>query len=272
MMLTHNGKTQSVNQWGKELKLLTITIYARLQNGATVAEALRPIERKSYPRKKPKTITYNGETKTIPAWSAELGIHCTTIYDKMKKGITDPATLLGMAQQTKTYNYDGEELTIAQWAEKLGITHAAMRHRIFSDLPPEIIFSGQKVIKTYTCDGESLSIGQWARKLKMTLQGLYLRLKKYPAEIALNNERYEEVVAERWRLARSHPNQKKRNCKTYYLHGKRLSVREWAESLGCSPERFRYYLKTYPMEQAVAMAKIEKRTYQRKPVLAPVES
>ena len=40
--LTHNGRTQSVSDWGREIGLPSRTIYQRLRKGYSVADALYP--------------------------------------------------------------------------------------------------------------------------------------------------------------------------------------------------------------------------------------
>jgi hypothetical protein len=57
VMLTHNGKTQALSAWAEETGLPYTTIYARLQHGWSVDEALtKPIgSRKSKPEEEDET-------------------------------------------------------------------------------------------------------------------------------------------------------------------------------------------------------------------------
>lgn len=40
------------------------------------------------------TVTLNNNTKTVSQWSRELGIKGTTIYQRIRKGVTDPNLIL----------------------------------------------------------------------------------------------------------------------------------------------------------------------------------
>lgn len=77
VLITHEGRTQSIAAWSREVGLPYPTLRDRLAHGWGVAKALHT---PSGVGARGKPITYNGRTQSIAAWSRELGVHYNTLH------------------------------------------------------------------------------------------------------------------------------------------------------------------------------------------------
>lgn len=87
-ILTHNGVTQSLAEWGEAKGMSSHAIRSRLVLGWTVDKALEtPLgqEQKGTP---PKLIEWQGEQWTIKELSKEYGVHRKTIWQRLDNGYT----------------------------------------------------------------------------------------------------------------------------------------------------------------------------------------
>lgn len=81
--LTHNGKTQTMSQWARDLGMKLETLTGRINHrGWSVEKALSTpvgsVDRKRY-------ITYAGKTQTINQWAVELGLNPGTLKTRLFK-------------------------------------------------------------------------------------------------------------------------------------------------------------------------------------------
>lgn len=79
--LTHNGKTQTLLDWAKELQINPKTLRTRINRGWSTEDVLTPrLLRNNSP------IEYNGETHSVEQWSKITGIPPRTIAGRRDRG------------------------------------------------------------------------------------------------------------------------------------------------------------------------------------------
>jgi hypothetical protein len=74
--IEYNGKTQTIAEWSRETGLSFALIHWRYRQGKTGDELFEPI-------KKPKSLKYNGEEKTVSEIAKIYGVHVGTIYNSI---------------------------------------------------------------------------------------------------------------------------------------------------------------------------------------------
>lgn len=82
--ITHNHKTQTLEEWSKDTKLSKKTIYYRIFRYKWSIKDALSFEKRH--RKYIQTLTFAGKTQTIRDWSKESGINELTIRKRIKKG------------------------------------------------------------------------------------------------------------------------------------------------------------------------------------------
>lgn len=117
--ITYNGRTQTINEWARELGLSVKTLRSRIDRSKwSIKEALLT------PAATPnKLYTYNGETHTIVEWAQLKGMSEATLRSRLNnegwsfdKAITEPIT-----QNEKYLEYNGEVHTQKEWGEITGL-------------------------------------------------------------------------------------------------------------------------------------------------------
>jgi hypothetical protein len=86
--ITHNGRTQCLMHWARELGISNTTLARRLERGMPLDMAL---SNESYLPS--KTLTLNGRTQSVPEWSAELGVKQNTLWGRIVNGWSDEEVL-----------------------------------------------------------------------------------------------------------------------------------------------------------------------------------
>ncbi len=81
--LTHNGKTQTLLQWSKELNINPKTMATRYFKGWTVEKMLTC---QTNERRGKNTIEYQGEVHSLGFWARKLGLSEATIWRRYSKG------------------------------------------------------------------------------------------------------------------------------------------------------------------------------------------
>jgi len=94
-LMTHAGKTQTMQEWSEELGITSSTISWRLQRGWSDEQCLL-----GRPQKNGRFITYSGTTKNIMDWCTELKLNYTTVHRRFEKGWSDAECLLGRRDHT----------------------------------------------------------------------------------------------------------------------------------------------------------------------------
>ena len=80
-MLTHNGKTQTLQRWAEETGIDANTIGQRVRAGWDVGGALTEPIHKTH---KEFYVTYNGKTQRLHEWAKELGISYKVLHNRIK--------------------------------------------------------------------------------------------------------------------------------------------------------------------------------------------
>jgi hypothetical protein len=100
--ITHNGRTQSLSAWAREVGMAMPTIHRRLSVGWTIEAALtcpvvssNPVKPKEAgSRGRPKVLlTHNGRTQSLVAWAKETGINIGTLWFRVQSGWSDKDVL-----------------------------------------------------------------------------------------------------------------------------------------------------------------------------------
>jgi len=94
--LTHEGRTQTLREWARELRISETTLRIRLRRGWTVERALtKPRRRGDWDNnwKKradlaEKRITHDGQTLPVTWWARVLQIPATTLIMRLQRGAT----------------------------------------------------------------------------------------------------------------------------------------------------------------------------------------
>lgn len=97
--LTHDGITQPVAEWALDYGITPEVILQRLRQGWTAERAItkpmraQPGERLPEPKQGPKTLSFQGRTKTIAEWAKTTGLTNADIYYRLNNGWTLEKTL-----------------------------------------------------------------------------------------------------------------------------------------------------------------------------------
>jgi hypothetical protein len=92
VLLTYQGKTQTVSQWAEELEVNHGMIRHRLKAGASAEKALL-LPPKRTKGVAPLSFTYQGKTQTVEQWAEELEVQASTIISRYYRGYSIPKIL-----------------------------------------------------------------------------------------------------------------------------------------------------------------------------------
>lgn len=131
VLIEFEGRTQTVQQWARELDIRPQTIRERLDAGLPPDQVLSKF------RLDEKPIEFNGKIQSVSQWAEELGITVHAIRQRRLKGlpvedILRPESLAGWRLEYKGQKYTPEELAVLT-----GIKVGTLRQRIRLGLTPE---------------------------------------------------------------------------------------------------------------------------------------
>lgn len=131
VLLTFDGKTQSVTQWNDDLGFKRGTLRRRIVDfGYSVDMALNT-EVASPKQTEKRMLTAFGETLTLSEWSRRTGIPYGTISSRIYESgwsIEDALT----KKENPTHRFiilDDERLTLSQWSRRTGIPYGCLKRR-----------------------------------------------------------------------------------------------------------------------------------------------
>ena len=141
------------NQWDIERRRLE-ALHA-VEETPKVARVRRPKSntpavRKSVRARPQCTLTFQGETLTIPGWSRRTGLPIYTIRFRVQQKwpvdriLTEPLS----ARPRRLYTYAGETHTVTEWARLIGVNQTTLSARLARGWPPERVFVKKKKKRT----------------------------------------------------------------------------------------------------------------------------
>jgi len=113
-VIKHDGQKNTIEEWSKILNIGMPTLISRLRRGKSVEEAFTAPVKKvkpGYGKSVPHTtadedgrlcLTYRGSTLPVEAWAEEVGVHKTTIINRLRRGLTVAQTLSSAPPQKRT--------------------------------------------------------------------------------------------------------------------------------------------------------------------------
>lgn len=126
MLITFEGKTQSLSKWCEELQISPGTLSNRLHSyGWTIRKAFTtPLLIQSE-----LELTFGGLTLTAKEWARRTGLKRSTILYRHRKGLP-VEEILSLGPSGKKIEHKGESHTIKEWAEITGIKRSTISKRL----------------------------------------------------------------------------------------------------------------------------------------------
>lgn len=166
-ILNYNGESHTIKEWSRIVGCNESLIRHRLKYGKTIGQALG-FEDMNY-KCKPSSITYNGETHSIPEWSRITGIKSETIRCRLN----DYGFKIGQALGYEPYEYkvghklltyNGEALSPSEWSRRTGIPLRLITLRLSRGYSIEESLSTRRLKRTKTIieyDNKNNFIREW---------------------------------------------------------------------------------------------------------------
>lgn len=177
----HQAKTLKANQRSREL-------WATPEYRASrEAVHLKMAEKTS------KVVSFNGVTKRVSEWAADLGINRGTLLTRLQRwtveealstpchGRTKESCVMRTKRQGKLLGYRGEFITCTELCRRLGTSRASWNGYIKTHSAAEAITfferGGRKGrTRLFAYDGEDLSVSEISRRSGVAFQTLYRRV------------------------------------------------------------------------------------------------
>lgn len=213
-LLTFDGITQSINEWGLDYGITPQTIMRRLHGGMSVEVAIcKPITARpgdqlpepvvARPRAiklaKPRVVDryiYGGKSHTVTEWAELTGISPETMRSRIKAGhpmkdVLRKGTLpkgrrshfkgIGQRRPAKLYTVNGMTRSLSYWADQAGIQQPTLRRRIKRGVTMEqalAVTLGERTRAVHTIDGTSKTLHEWADHAGIKYNALIARIHK----------------------------------------------------------------------------------------------
>lgn len=151
--ITHDGTTRTLHAWAAITGIPASNLRYRISSGWTTERALTTPVGRPAAQPKPqrtstaKTLTYEGQTKTIAQWSKITGISKIVLYMRERSGwnaeriITTPYAPRGT--NVKRITHEGLSLTIAEWSKRIGVSISTIQRRRRNGLPIDRVLSAE---------------------------------------------------------------------------------------------------------------------------------
>lgn len=181
----YQGRTQTLDDWAKELGIKPITLRKRISSGWTIEEALgtRVIAEKSQVGKE-RILHYRGKAQTLSAWAKKLGVCTQCLKGRLERGWSIERAVTATASKANLpakIPFAGEVLSISEWARRTGLSKALISLRLknhwsIRDALTKGPVSVAPVKITYR--GVSLTPREWEKKTGLSRDAIVARLKK----------------------------------------------------------------------------------------------
>lgn len=152
-LITHNGTTRTLHAWAAMTGIAASNLRDRISSGWTTERALTTPVGRPVAQPKPKrastakTLTHEGQTKTIAQWSKVTGISKIILHMRERSGwnaeriITTPYAPRGT--NVKRITHEGQSLTIAEWSKRIGVSISTILQRRRNGLPIDRVLSAE---------------------------------------------------------------------------------------------------------------------------------
>lgn len=131
LIITYNGKIQTIKEWANELNLNYDMLKARLIDyGWTIEKSFN-----TKSRKRNILFDFEGKTLTLKQWAAELNMSYELLHQRIKVGwsikeaLTTPVNDLSR-RFTKFYTFNGKIKHLDDWEKELGINKSTLISRL----------------------------------------------------------------------------------------------------------------------------------------------
>lgn len=129
--IEYNGKSQTIEQWAKELNVDYKKFHSRLKRGWSIEKAISPKNNTI------KEVTYQGKTQSISSWARELNITSATLSCRLRKGWDIKRAFETPAQKQFVHKnscpiitFNGKTKPLTEWAKELNIKVNTLYSRI----------------------------------------------------------------------------------------------------------------------------------------------
>lgn len=141
ILLTHDGRTQSLSAWGRELGLTPVSFCRRRSRGWVGDRLFAGRQPPGQAAGRGRKYAYAGRAMTAAEWAEELGITVDSFYGRLSRGWPAERVFCRVERRGRLITHDGRTQTLSAWAEELGISMRTFSMRLANKLPTDRVFT-----------------------------------------------------------------------------------------------------------------------------------